>query len=72
MKSDKEVHVCKKQHPWQSYSLEGPSDKDLDRIEFIDFDTDPYDHISRIQLNRIDMFYRNTGNSLMLSAHLVG
>ena len=45
----------------RQYLTEGFSGAYLDKIEFIDTGTDPYNYIKAIELGQIDMLYQNTG-----------
>ena len=58
---ERAVLVRNDKHEWWGYSTEGFSGAYLDKIEFIDTGTDPYNYIKAIELGQIDMLYQNTG-----------
>lgn len=64
----KAVLVRNEGHTWWGHSVEGVGGAYLDRIEFIDYGTDPAAWMAAIESDEVDMLYENVGEFLDIAS----
>ncbi|MFW2587392.1 ABC transporter substrate-binding protein [Sagittula sp. SSi028] len=67
---ERAVLVRNDEHDWWGHSAEGYGGATLERIEFIDYGTDPASWIAAIQADEVDLLYQNVGEFIGVADEL--